>query len=62
MTYEDFIERYKMRGHEEPGYDLERMKFYTVFQGLALSDAKDDVVMDILMDRTPWTEETNVEN
>lgn len=28
MTYEDFIEQYKKRAHEELGYDLERMKFY----------------------------------
>ena len=28
MTYEDFIEQYKRRAHEELGYDLERMKFY----------------------------------
>ena len=28
MTYEDFIEQYKKRAHEELGYDLDRMKFY----------------------------------
>lgn len=28
MTYEDFIERYKMQAHEELGYDIGRMRFY----------------------------------
>ena len=28
MTYEEFIKQYRMRAHEELGYDLERMKFY----------------------------------